>query len=149
MADYLILTRPGADRFDSRALFIKDAFSFAAFLLPLPWLLWHRLWWHAAALFAFDLALVAFGNSDAADLTIALIGLAANLLMGLEGRAMLARHLERKGWTLQAALSAEMLNDAEALYYGNRIMPQIAQTSGSSPSASAPVLGLLQPYGGR
>ncbi len=149
MADYLILTPPGADPFDSRARFVRDAFSLAAFLLPLPWLLWHRLWWHAAALFVFDLGLFVLDRDATAPVAVTLVGLAVHFWVGLEGRAMLARYRERQGWTLRAVLRAETLDHAEQLYYEDRIMPHIARHSGSSPSGTAPVLGLFQPYGGR
>lgn len=50
MAIFMVLLPPGTPRAAprerdlERAVFIKDGFSFPAFFLSIPWLLWQRLW---------------------------------------------------------------------------------------------------------
>lgn len=56
MASYLILTPPGtpdrseaSDRYRDGTRFIRDGFSWKAFVFPSLWMLYHRLWLHAVA----------------------------------------------------------------------------------------------------
>uniref|UniRef100_UPI00388D670C DUF2628 domain-containing protein n=1 Tax=Lacticaseibacillus paracasei TaxID=1597 RepID=UPI00388D670C len=54
MTSYIVLVPPLQDnqRQDDKTVFIRDGFSIVAFFLPVPWLLFNRLWFEAALVFA-------------------------------------------------------------------------------------------------
>ncbi len=99
MASYIVMTDPH-DRTGASVRFIRDGFSVFAFLLPLVWLLWNRLWLEAALLFAaFGVigyaAHLAFGNR--ATEVMPLVSMACGLLAALEGPSRLVADLEHRG----------------------------------------------------
>lgn len=154
MARYVVMEPPaGAD--DARI--IRDGFALFGFLLPPLWLLWHRLW--LAALLAFG---VMFGLSVLGEVAVfwfaaPVLSLLVSLFVGLEGRAMAIRALERRGWTEIAAFEADSLADAEVRSAYGRVEPaaQAADTPRPTPpratpprTAAGPALGMLS-YPGR
>lgn len=95
MARYVILRHEDATPPGGRpaVLTIRDGFSVLAFLFPLFWLLWHRLWIAALAVLAASIALALVAR----DPQWALLGLPLNLLLG----AFVG--LEAQGWRIGAA----------------------------------------------
>lgn len=151
MASYTVMTPPGGNGEPDSARFIRDGFSFWAFVFPLFWMLWHRMWLYALLLFL----LIAFIGAVAEDLgapgAIALAQLALSLLVGLESGAIREAHLRSKGWTLKAAFSAENIDQAEEIYFSSAEWPsqRPAPARGFLPArgpTGGPVLGLFD-YG--
>ncbi|MFT4183558.1 MAG: DUF2628 domain-containing protein [Rhizobium sp.] len=124
MASYLILTPPGgADRNQDRTRFIRDGFSWTAFLLPTLWMLYHRLWLHAAAAFLLQgigLELLRRPGLFAAGGAI-LIGV--RILAALEGQHAFYRGLAGRGWKTEDLVSAHNLATAEEIHF-SRIEPK-------------------------
>ena len=116
MATFLVLIPPGAKSQDERARFIRDRFSWLAFFLPVVWLLWHRAWLAAALAFAVQ----SLGSAVADHPVFGLAGLglclATSLLVALEGPSMVVAGLERRGWTVDAVISADDRATAEDIY---------------------------------
>ena len=54
---YLRTTEPSAFFDDGGLTVVRDGFSWPAFLFAVPWALWHRMWWVAAALAALQVVL--------------------------------------------------------------------------------------------
>ena len=98
------------------AAFIRDGFSWLAFLLPPLWLLWHRLW--IAAVLAVNALVLAAGLERATGVAAAalLVSLLVSIFVGLEGNAMRASALRRAGWRSWGVIEARRLDDAETRY---------------------------------
>lgn len=161
MGRYLVLTPPGAADRNEHAVFIKDGFAPLAFLFPAIWLLFQRAW-----LFGIAAALLQIGLwGIAAALQRPEIGLFGGLALGLvvafEGRALMARQLEARGWAMRAAFTDVTRQGAEALFFSGRhpveaasagpqatvVLP--ASSGGKVPPPSTPGFGLFGQYGER
>ena len=142
MASYLILTPPGGpDRNHENTRFIRDGFSLPAFLFPTLWMLYHRLWLLAAAVFLLQgVGLELTRRPGLWPAGIALI-IGVRLLAALEGRQAFFRRLVWSGWTEEALVSARRLGEAEEIYF-SAIEPD-AETAIPSPNwniPSAPIM---------
>src|SRR5690606_34906257 len=98
--------------------------SWPALFFPWIWLLPKRLW--LAALLVFLLQLIAGQLIQTPGFAIAgfLLALAINLAVALEGRHFYSETLIRRGWTLDAVLTADNLDTAEELYFSGRQSPE-------------------------
>ena len=105
-----------------RAVFVKEGFSWPAFLFPLIWLLYQRLW----LAFALYLLAVAAIGTAAADLPggplVALV-LALNLILGFEANDLKRRAMLRRGYREEGPVLAEGLLHAETRYFEPRLAP--------------------------
>ena len=116
MAVYVVMEPPGRGRDADASTFVRDGFSWLAFLVPPLWLLWHRLWLEAA------LAVVAIGASaalgEAAEIRAAgaLLVLLIMLYVGLEGQALRLAALSRRGWRQWGVVVADSLEEADTRY---------------------------------
>lgn len=150
MATFLVLIPPGARSQDERARIVRDRFSWLALFLPVIWLLWQRAW--LAAALAFAVQALGSAVSDHPVFGLAGLGLflATNLLVALEGPSMVVAGLERRGWTVDAVISAGDRETAEDIYYTESPAGG-AETRGSvslpasetSQRRHAPMLGLV------
>ena len=153
MASYVVMEPPAAnaDEAAMRAVMVRDGFSVIAFLVPLVWLLWHRLWIEAILLFAASVAVVAAGQA----LGLAFIGGALSFILsvyvGLEGAALRIGALRRRGWREWGAVEAGSVAEAEIRYLaGAPSEPSPAEpsrpaaaTAYGPPAVTGPALGLL------
>ncbi|CAN7496594.1 DUF2628 domain-containing protein [Rhizobium rhizogenes] len=118
MASYLILTPPGGpDGNQDKTRFIRDGFSWWAFLFPTLWMLYQRLWLHAAAAFLLQgiaLELIRRPGFFAAGIAI-LIGV--RILAALEGPNAVYRRLADAGWKTEGLVSAHNLATAEEIHF--------------------------------
>lgn len=118
MASYIVLTDPNG-RSGADVRFVRDGFSIVAFLVPLVWLLWKRLWLEAALLFAaFGVtgygAFLAFG--DRAPEVMPLVSMGFGLLCALEGPTRLVADLERRGLKTSQVIVASSRRMAEEIF---------------------------------
>ncbi len=100
-----------------KALFVRDGFSLVAFLIPALWLLWHRLFLAAIAVFALDVLIGWQAGTKGFGLAAAALPLLIGLLVALEGPSLKAWKLRRQGWRETAALIASDRAEAEIRYY--------------------------------
>ncbi|MBB5576852.1 MULTISPECIES: DUF2628 domain-containing protein [Rhizobium] len=118
MASYLILTPPGGpDKNQARTRFIRDGFSWTAFLFPTLWMLFHRLWLLAIAAFLLEgiaWELISRPGFFAAGIAI-LLGL--RILAALEGSHAAYRNLIAGGWKTEGLVSAPNLATAEEIHF--------------------------------
>jgi len=118
-----------------RTVFVRDGFSFWAFLWAPLWMLWHRMWvvllGYVVLTAIFIWILVALGASRAA---LAVVGLFISLLVGLESSTLRRLSLRRRGWTNVGVISGNDLEDAERRFFGAWVGTPRPQ----SPAASAP-----------
>ena len=102
---------PGPDR-DAR--FVKDGFSWAAFVFGPFWALYHRLWFAGLILLAALAAVAAAGEFFVLDpVADASLGLALSLLFGFEGPDLLRKKLEARGMLERGLASGRNLAEAE------------------------------------
>lgn len=156
MMSYYVLTPPGSSNPEKDTLFIRDGFSWMAFLFPLPWLLVRKLWMIAGVSVIFYLLSVLaaeYWGLDALPLAFSFI---LSLWTGLEGGHVRAHWLVRKGWDLKATVAAEDVDEAEALYFAGDAAEVAYATpvyKGTAASSSRPnnsvALGLIGPFGSR
>lgn len=112
MASYVVM-EPAGDRTGESAVYIRDAFAPLAVILPVVWLLWHRLWIEAVltlvAMMGISAALDWLGASQLAGLAALLTG----LYVALEGSALRMAAARRKGFTEKAVIDAASRDEAE------------------------------------
>lgn len=111
---------PAGDRTGEQAIFIRDAFAPLAVVLPVVWLLWHKLWIEAGvaliAMVAITAALEWLGLAQLAGLAASLIG----LYVALEGGALRIFASRRRGYSEKAVIDAASLADAEEHHFLTR-----------------------------
>ena len=102
-----------------RIVFVRDGFSFWAFLIAPVWMLWHRMWLvllgYVVVLGAVDTALAVIGASRTA---MSVIGLFISLLIGLEASTLRRFSLRRRGLRNVGVVSGADREDAERRFFG-------------------------------
>ena len=155
MASFYVVTPPDMTNPEKQTVFIRDGFSWPAFLLPLPWLLVRKLWLIAGlsvVLYLLSVAAAEYWGLDGLPIAYSVI---LCLWAGLEGGHVRATWLQRKGWDLKATITAATIDDAEAIYFddmpGTITVAPAHNFSGrpGSPSTNVAALGLIGPYGSR
>ena len=161
MPAYVIYEKPGLSLEETiaSAVLVKDKFSWPAFLLPILWMLFKKLWW---VLPVYLFVLFAMSLSDlylplwASMLTSFFVA----LLIGLEAPNLVGWSLERKGYREVLTLYAENKDHCEALYIrertrlaengqwpsapGESVSPSPKLTKrGGPPPSNQPVIGLF------
>jgi uncharacterized protein DUF2628 len=138
-----------------RFVFVRDGFSWWAFLLTPLWMLRHRLWLALAIYLvvaaALDAGLRALGASL---LTLIVASLLISLLAGLEAGTLRRFKLARRHWRNIGVVTGDDLEDAERRFFDAWIRqaparrpaaPANAPPSGSAapPAAPSGVIGLF------
>jgi Protein of unknown function (DUF2628) len=123
---------PGAERI----VFVRDGFSFWAFLFAPLWMLWHRTWMvllgYVLLTGSVNGVLVALGASHAA---LAVVDLFISLLVGLEASTLRRFTLRRRGWANVGIVSGTDLEDAERRFFGAWLRaPRPPMEAGSPPA---------------
>jgi hypothetical protein len=115
MASYVVMEQPGRAGVADVA-FVRDGFSWIAFIVPPLWLLWHRLWFEALLAFLAFGVLSLGGEMSGWGLAGSLLTFFVSLYVGLEGQGMRIAALRRRGWRQWGAVEAAGLADAETRY---------------------------------
>jgi hypothetical protein len=122
-----------------RFVFVRDGFSWWAFLLTPLWMLRHRLWLalviYLLASAALDVGLRALGAST---FTLVLAGLLISLLAGLEAGTLRRSKLARRRWRNIGVVTGDDLEDAERRFFDVWIRQSSARRPASPTSASTP-----------
>lgn len=108
----------GAAPAPEQIVFLRDGFSWWAFLLGPFWLAWNRAW---LALLAWTLLLVLVGlvgwKLHLTRLVWEGIGLGLGAILGFEGTRLVAWNLARRGFTESAVVIGENADEAEEAYF--------------------------------
>lgn len=114
MATYVVMAPPDARAADpvERAVFIRDGFAWLGFLVPAPWLLWHRLWIEAGLTIVALVGLTAAAETAGVAWVGPLFSLLISIFVGLEGQALRVSALARRGWRDLGVVDA--INQVEA-----------------------------------
>jgi hypothetical protein len=100
------------------ALFIKDGFSWPAFLFPVIWLVIKRLWL-ALALYVLAVALIS-AIASTAELSagsVIAIAVGLNLILGFEANNLNRRALARRGFSEEGPFIGKDAEEAELKYF--------------------------------
>jgi Protein of unknown function (DUF2628) len=126
-----------------RFVFVRDGFSWWAFLLTPFWMLRYRLWLALAIYLlvsaALDAGLRALGASV---FTLVLAGLLISLLVGLEASTLRRSKLARRHWRNIGVVTGEDLEGAERRFFDAWIRqapvrrPSSPTSASTSPSAA-------------
>lgn len=116
------------------AIFVRDAFSLPALIVPHLWLLFYRQWLAAAAVVSVMVlgALAAWQWS--APLFAASADLFISLYIALEGATLRIANLERDGFSEIAVVEAATREEAEIRYFG--ALPESALTFAPTSSST-------------
>jgi hypothetical protein len=135
MARYVLMQPPEGSQ--SEAVIVRDAFSVFALIVPVVWLLWHRMW--LAALLAFSL--LVFGVVAAWYFAMPPIALALDLLVSayvaLEGPALRVSLLQLAGWREAGVVAAPDRNEAEMRLLAGLSDQQVTMVTQAKPVSGA------------
>jgi hypothetical protein len=122
-----------------RIVFVRDGFSFWAFLLAPLWMLWHRMWLvlagYVIVAVALETALAAFGGARAAA---SILGLFISLLVGLEASTLRRFTLRRRRWKNVGIVSGDDVEDAERRFFDAWLRQSPSRPAGNAAAAPAP-----------
>lgn len=145
MASFVAMTPPPGDpRGADRAVFVRDGFAWMAFVIPVFWLLWHRLWIEAAVVFALTLGIGALGEAFGAPTAALLVSLVLQWGVGLEGQNWRLARLRRQGFHEAGAVQAHDLDEAETRFFAGEAEPA-PMPAPAAPGPSARPLGRPAP----
>jgi len=157
MQAYTVYEAPdhAGDRIDrgENLVFVKDGFSWGAFLFAPIWMLIHRLWWPLLGYIVVVVALQLLGLAVGRDQAwMPLLALGINLVVGFEANSLRRWTLERKGWSMIGATTGRTLAECERAFFDNWLPAQpMISTPHSEPAAArrAPLGSLSQLFGAR
>ena len=123
-----------------RIAFVRDRFSWAAFLFAPLWLLWRRLWLAlvgyvvVVAALAFGLRLIG-ASTETRALAVALVG----LLLGFEGATLRRQALLRRGWRDRGVVIGDDREAAERRFFDHYVTAETTrEMEAALASASRP-----------
>ncbi|MFI5010829.1 MAG: DUF2628 domain-containing protein [Hyphomicrobiales bacterium] len=144
-----------------RAVFVREGFSVAAFLLSVLWCLWRGLWIPALLILVASGALLGIGRAlDISPSAQMLAEFVLALLVGLEASNLWRSGLGRQGYVDAGVVAASDRAEAEEIFFGRTAMP-MPEASGPAPDglprsppsgrgrAADDVVGLFPEYRGR
>ena len=112
-------SRAGAAAADvERFAFVRDGFSWWAFLLAPLWMLRHRMWLVLIGYVAVASAIeIPVKLSGAPALATSVVGILLGLLVGLEAGTLRRFTLNRRGWKNLGVVSGDDREDAERRFF--------------------------------
>lgn len=114
MKSFAVFT--GADDASADVEFVRDGFSFFAFVSAVLWCIWHGLWRELAVIVAAGLAIVLLGLIFGGGAMLGL-GLLLALYVGFEAGPIRERALVRRGLAHRADISARNRGEAELVWF--------------------------------
>jgi hypothetical protein len=112
-----------------RVVFVRDGFSWLAFLFPLVWLLWHRMWL-VTVLWIAVVVLVQWGASLLGEPAPLVAAVVVALVMGFEASSLRRWTLERRRFRFAGVVAGTDRSECERRFF--------ADWAGGAPVASAP-----------
>ncbi|MCE7028846.1 DUF2628 domain-containing protein [Jiella avicenniae] len=141
MSRYVVFEPPEAVGPSDAAIFLRDRFSFLAFVFTFLWMFRYGLWVSGLVTIAILVALNLLGTVQGFELSAALISVLLGVLIGLEGPSLRAARLRRNGWNDVAAFEAQNTDEAELIYYcaaeTAAIEPPVSPATPSAPVTPA------------
>src|SRR5436190_21986604 len=113
MAIYVVMEPPGRGEKADSTTFVRDGFSWLAFLVAPLWLAWHRLWIEAGLAFVAMGLLSLLGERLGLDWAGSALSLLVSFYIGLEGQGLRIAALRRRGWHEWGVVEARNMDDAD------------------------------------
>lgn len=119
---YVVYAKPEEDNPLESAVFIREGFSFLAYILSFFWALYNRIWWLAAFCFVFSVGkhfMVSYEMiSEKTDFVVTIAYL---LIIGFQAHDWYGQELLRKGYILIGVVMASNLEDAQQRFFDKYI----------------------------
>jgi hypothetical protein len=137
-----------------RFTFVRDGFSWPAFLFAPLWMLRYRLWLaliiYLLVVFALGAATRVLGDGD----WLLAISLLISLLVGFESSSLRRYGLARRGWKALGVVVGDDLEAAERRFFdawaaGSVPRPATPPSGPAAPVPSGPIIGLFPEPGAR
>ena len=111
-------TGPGKPPAPEKVVFLRDGFSWPAFIFGPFWLAWRRAWLVAGlwTLLLVTLALIAWQLRVSRD-AMSWLTLGLAVWLGFEGERLVGWNLARRGYVEQDLVIGDNLDEAEAAYF--------------------------------
>ena len=124
---YTVHLRAWSNEADRDAVFVREGFSWGAFVFSVAWALWHRLW-VAALLIAGALAAVALADEflELGFILPEAISLAVSVWVGFEGNDWRRESLKRRGYAEAGIVTATSLAEAEHRFFTRHAATSVA-----------------------
>ena len=138
-----------------RFAFVRDGFSWPAFLFGPLWMLRHRLWLAFICYLIVVFVLGAAAHVAGAGDWVLGISLVVALLVGFEASTLRRYGLARRGWNTVGVVVGDDLESAERRFFdawaaGGVPRPAPSPASGpAAPTPSGPIIGLFPEPGAR
>ena len=134
-----------------RFVFVRDGFSFWAFLAASLWMLWHRMWLVLVGYVIISVAVISLlAALGASHTALVLVGLLISILVGLEASTLRRFTLRRRGWRNIGIVSGDDLEDAERRFFDAWLRGTPSRRAPSvmpAPAAPAAMPRVTQPPG--
>lgn len=141
MASYVVLERRPVTGSRPETVFVRDEFSLLALVIPLIWLLWHRLWFAAVILLLVSAALGMTGEYLAPGAAMFFAGIAVSFYVALEGHSWRIARYRRAGFVDAGTVIARNLDDAEIRWFtGHATLQPPPLPATAKPAATPPPL---------
>ena len=115
---YTVHLRAWANSADKDAVFLREGFSWGAFIFSFLWALWHRLWFVALIFLGVSFALALLPEFLELDpFSEIALSVAAALLIGWHANDFRRRALERQGFVTAGVVAAPNLVEAERRFF--------------------------------
>jgi hypothetical protein len=115
---YTVHVRTDEPQLQRKPLFIKEGFNFAAFFLTGFWALYHRLWWQAAVMFAFNIVLpTVVGHHFISHFGMVILQMGFNILVGFQANDWRREGLQKRGYIFADITAADSLLRAQQRYF--------------------------------
>jgi len=120
MRIYTVQVRPGGPPDEPDVALIKEGFCWPALFVPLPWLIWHRLWLGLGGYIVAWLLLDAAATwLQLGDLSQTALGLGLSVLIAAEANDWRRRTLARQGFRFAGVVVADNMIAAERRVFAN------------------------------
>jgi hypothetical protein len=120
-----------------RLVFVRDGFTFWAFIAAPLWMLWHRMWVVLVGYVLVTVILIAgLAALGASRTALVVVGLFISLLVGLESSTLRRFTLRRRGWNNLGIVSGDDVEDAERRFFG--VWLRQAPSQSAAPAAPPP-----------
>ena len=118
MKIYTVHVRPGEMHAPERPVFVKEGFNWLAFVFPLIWTLYHRLWIAAVGIAAFVFVLLLIlKDQSLSPGTFGILYLGMHIMVAFHAGDWLRAALTRRGYILTDISAGESLLRAEQRYF--------------------------------
>ena len=136
MARYVIMRHadPAPSGGRQPVVALRDEWSILAFILPLVWLLWHRLWFAAFVVLAAMIALGLLAIEPAYQSFVLPANLLLNFLVGLEASGWRVARAQARGYAVVDVVDARTRDEAELRFADGATLPDRSDSRSARPA---------------